>query len=69
MRALIDYEDFIYDQLENESFCEKLEPLLYKAVIEIAGAMQGTSGDKIYQELRLESLKSRRLYKRFKLYV
>ena len=29
----------------------------------ITGAMQGTSRDKIYQELGLESLKSRRWYK------
>ena len=29
----------------------------------IAGAMQGTSRDKMYQELGLESLKSRRWYK------
>ena len=36
----------------------------YKATLAITGAIQGTSRDKIYQELGLESLKSRRSYKR-----
>ena len=45
---------------QNESFCEKLESMHYKAALAIAGAIQGISRDKIYQELGLESLKSRR---------
>ena len=45
-------------------FCEKLESVQYKAALAITGAIQGTSRDKIYQELGLESLKSRRWYKR-----
>ena len=60
---LIDYGDIIYDQPQNESFCEKLESVQYKAALAITGAMQGTSCDKIYQELGLESLKARRWYK------
>ena len=64
MRSLIDYGDVIYDQLQNESFCEKLESVQYKATLAITGAMQGNSRDKLYQELGLESLKSRRWYKR-----
>ena len=49
---------------QNEYFCEKLESLQYKAALVITGAIQGTSHDKIYQELGFESLKSRRWYKR-----
>ena len=64
MRPLIDYGDIIYDQPNNESFCEKLESVQYKAALAITGAIQGTSRDKIYQELGLESLKNRRWYKR-----
>ena len=56
LRPLIDYGDIIYDQPQNESLCEKLE----SAVLAITGTIQGTSHDKIYQELGLESLKSRR---------
>ena len=39
----------------------------YKAALAITGAIQGTSRDKIYQELGLKSLKSRRWYKRLSL--
>ena len=61
---LIDYGDIINDQPHNESFCEKIEAVQYKAALAITGTIQGTSRDKIYQELVLESLKSRRWYKR-----
>ena len=64
MRPLTDYGDIIYDHPQNESFCEKIESALHKATSAITGAIQGTSRDKTYQELRLESLKSRRWYKR-----
>ena len=64
MRPLIDYGDIIYDQPQNESFCERLESVQYKVALAITGAIQGSSREKIYQELGLESLKSRRWYKR-----
>ena len=64
LRPLIDYGDIIYDQPQNKSFSEKLEGVQYEAALAITGAIQGTSRDRIYQELGLESLKSRRWYKR-----
>ena len=64
MRLLIDDGDIIYDQPQNKSFCEKIESVQYRAALVIIGTIQGTSCDKIYQELGLESLKSRRWYKR-----
>ena len=64
MRHLIDYGDVIYGQPQNESFCEKLESLQYKAGLAITGAIQGTSRDRVYQKLGLKSFKSRRWYKR-----
>ena len=64
LRPLIDYGDIIHDQPQNESFCEKLKSVQYKAALAITGAIKGTSRDKIYKELGLESLKSRRWYKR-----
>ena len=61
LRPLVDYGDVIYDQPQNEVFCfEKLESVQ----LAVTGAMQGTSQDKLYQELGLESLKSRRWFKR-----
>ena len=62
LRPLIDYGGIIYNQ--KESFFEKLEALQYKAALAITGAIEGTSREKIYQELGQESLKSRRWYKR-----
>ena len=65
LRPLIDYGNIIYDQPHSSSFCEKLESAQYKATLEITGAIQGTSREKIFQELGLESLKSRRWFRRF----
>ena len=65
LRPLIDYGDIIYDQPQNESFCEKLQSVQYKAALAITSVIQGISHDKIYQELGLKSLKSIRWYKRF----
>ena len=45
-------------------FCEKIESVQYKTASAITGAIQGTSCDKIYQELGLESFKSRRWFER-----
>ena len=53
MRTLVDYGDIIYDQPQNEYFCDKFELVQYKAAIAITGAIQGTSRDKLYQELGL----------------
>ena len=57
LRPLIYLGDIIYDQPQNESFSEKLESVRNKATLAITGAIQGTSCDKIYQELGLESHK------------
>ena len=64
LRPIIDYGYIIYDQPQNESFCDKLKSVRYKATLTITSAISGTSRDKIYQELGLESLKSKRWYKR-----
>ena len=64
LRPLLDYGGIIYDQPHNVSFCEKLESGQYKATLAITGAIQGTSRNKIYEELRAESLKARRWYRR-----
>ena len=45
-------------------FCKKLESVLYGSALAITWAIQGTSGKKSYQELELESLKSKRRYRR-----
>ena len=60
VRRHLDYGVIIYDQPNNESFCNKLETVQYNAALAITGSIQGTSKVKLYKELVLESLKSRR---------
>ena len=45
-------------------FVKKLQYVQYKVALAVTDAIQGTSRELIYQELGLESLKSRRWYKR-----
>ena len=60
VRPRLEYGDIIYDQPNNESFCQKLESYQYNAALAITGAIRGTSQTKIYKELHLKSLKFRR---------
>ena len=39
-----------------------MESIQYNAALAITGAIRGTSGEKLYQELGLESLRKRRWY-------
>ena len=64
IRPHLDYGDIIYDKAFNESFHAKLESFQYNAALAITGAIRGTSTEKIYGELGLESLKSRRWYRK-----
>ena len=45
-------------------FVKKTESVQYKACLAITGAIQVTSQDKLYQELRLECLSDRSWYRR-----
>ena len=65
VRPHLDYSDIIYDQPQYESFCNKLESIQYNAPLAITGAIRGTSKTKLYKELGLELLKSRRWFRRF----
>ena len=47
----------------NISFHHKLESIQYNACLAITGAIRGTSKEKLYQELGLESLQLRRWYR------
>ena len=56
VRPHLDYDDVFYDQTFNASFNEKLEPIQYNSCLALTGEIKGTSKEKIYQELGLESL-------------
>ena len=57
IRPHLDYGDIVYDRAFNESFHKNLQSIQYNAAIAIIGAIRGTSSEKIFQELGLESLK------------
>ena len=62
VRPHLYYGDIIYDQPNNASLSDKIESVQYNAALAITGAIKGTSKEKLYQELGLESLKDRRWF-------
>ena len=60
IRPHFDYGYVIYDQSYNDSFHAKLESYQYKAALAMTGAIKGSSTEKLYQELVIEHLRSRR---------
>ena len=64
IRPHLDYGDIAYDQAYKESFHQKLESIQYNASLAITGAIRGTSSEKLYHELGLESLRNRRWYRK-----
>ena len=68
IRPHLDYGDVIFDQPHNDSFCKKIESVQYNASLAITGAIRGTSRERIYKELGLESLRNRRWYRRLCLF-
>ena len=62
LRPHLDYGDVIYDRSFIKSFQNKLESVQYNDALAITGAISGSSREKFYQELGIESLKSRRWY-------
>ena len=64
IRRQLDFADVIYDQACNSAFHEKLESIQYNACLAIAGAIRGTPSEKLYEELGLESIKSRSWFRK-----
>ena len=69
IRSQSDFAVVICNQAYNSSFHEKLEPLQYNACLAITGAIKRISPEKLYQELALESLKSRRWFRNFVIFI
>ena len=68
IRSHLDYADSIYDRPNNDSYSEKIESIQYNAALAITGAIRGTSKVKLYQEIGLEYLSSRRWFRRLCLF-
>ena len=64
IRSRLDYAGIIYAQVYNSAFHDKFESIQQNACLAITGAIRGISRKKMYQELGLESLKSRRWFKK-----
>ena len=64
IRPHLDYEDVVYDYPGNASFMQKLESVQYNASFAITGCFRGTSREKLYSKLSLESLADRYFYRR-----
>ena len=63
-----DYGDIIYDQPNNESFFNLIERVQYNVALAITSAIKSTSQPEIYNELSIESLKFRGLFRRLCLF-
>ena len=59
VRPNLDYNDIIYDKPFNDSFKTKIKMIQYSAALVITGVIKGTSCDRLYQEISLESLADR----------
>ena len=59
VRINLDCGDIIFDKPNNESFKSRIESIQYKACVAITEAIQGTSRERPYKELGLESLSER----------
>ena len=68
VRPRLEYGDVLYDQAFDNYFHRKIESTQYNACLAITGAIRGTSREKIYQELGLESLQLRRWYRKLCLF-
>ena len=64
VRPHLDYGDIIYDKAFIGSFQKKLETIQYNAALAITGTIRGTSREKVYSELGLESLQYRLWYRK-----
>ena len=69
MRPHLDYGDIIYDQLNNESFTQKIERIQYNPTHAITGAIKATSQNTLYIELGFESLKFRLWFRKLCIFL
>ena len=60
IRLHLEYTNIVYDRAFNESFHKNLESIQYNAVRVTTGTIRATSSKELFQELELESLRSRR---------
>ena len=60
IRPHLDYGDFLYDKPSNDNFQKKMKKVQCRACLAITGGIQGTSRERLYDELGLHSSVKRR---------
>ena len=65
----MDYGDIIYDKSNNESFKNKIESIQYKTYVAITRPIQGTSRERLHQEMELEPLCDRCRFRKLTCFV
>ena len=60
----LNYGNVIYDQPNNSTLSDKIESVQYNKALAITGAIRGTSREKLYHELGLESLQNSKWLRR-----
>ena len=68
IRPHLDYGDVIHDHAFNELFYQRLESIQYNAAIATTGTTKRTLLEKLFQDLGLETLKSRRWFRKLYLF-
>ena len=63
-RPHLDYGGIVYDKPDNEIFINKIKKVQYDEGLAITRAIRGTSREKLYAELGIESLKFRRWFRK-----
>ena len=63
-RPHLDYGDVIFDKAYNNSFQQRIESLQYKASLAITGAIKGSSTERLFQKVGVESLQNRRWFRK-----
>ena len=59
VRPHLAYGDILYGKPSNDNFQSKMEKVQYRARLAITGGIQGTSRERLYDELGLHSLVKR----------
>ena len=68
VRPHLDYGDVIFDKTYKNSFQQRVESLQYKTSMTITGAIKGSSTERPYQKLGLESLQNRRWFRKLSVF-
>ena len=64
IRSHLDYGDIVHDKSINKTFINKIDKAQHDAALAITGTIRGTSREKLYAEVGIESLKFRRWFKK-----